>query len=257
MTAISVDGVTKRFGSRRVLDGVSFAVEPGARLGVIGPAAGGKSVLLKILAGLVAPDAGRALVRGAIGMLFQNSALFDFLNVFDNVAFPLVHGMPPRGGAGPRPQAEPSEPREARMRGPGVAPRAAAGIDTGNIDQRVRERLRAVGLAGAEHKLPSELSGGMRKRVGLARATVAEPDVVLYDEPTAGLDPVTTSKIYELLRGQPSTAIVVSSDVEAVAQFADTIAYLDEGRIQWLGPAHALFHADDPRVRRFATGEAA
>ena len=222
--AVELAGVTKRFGARRVLDGVTLAVPRGHRLGVIGPAAGGKTVLLKIVAGLIAPDAGRATARGTVGMLFQNSALFDFLTVAGNVAFPLER---------------------------------ATNLSREEIDARVRDAVRAVGLAGAEHKLPSELSGGMRKRVGLARATVAEPDVVLYDEPTAGLDPVTTSKIYELLRGETSTAVVVSSDVEAVAQFADTIAYLDEGRIQWVGPAASLFDASDPRVRQFATGAAA
>ena len=217
---IELSGISKRFGTRQVLDGIDLHVERGARLGIIGPAACGKSVLLKIIARLVAPDRGRARVDGTIGMLFQNSALFDFLNVYDNVAFPLVR---------------------AGERDPG---------------DKVRARLRAVGLAGAEHKMPSELSGGMRKRVGLARATVAEPDVVLYDEPTAGLDPVTTSKIYELLRGERSTAVVVSSDVEAVARFADMIAFLDGGRVRWLGPACDLFDASDAHVRHFARGAA-
>jgi phospholipid/cholesterol/gamma-HCH transport system ATP-binding protein len=218
--AIELGGVSVRFGGRRVLDGVTLRVPCGARLGVIGPAAGGKSVLLKVIARLVAPDAGRVTVRGAVGMLFQNSALFDFLDVYDNVAFPLVQ----------------------------------AGVPLRLVDGKVTARLRAVGLAGAERKLPSELSGGMRKRVGLARATVASPDVVLYDEPTAGLDPVTTSKVYELLRAETSTAVVVSSDVEAVARFADTIAFLDGGGVRWLGPAEGLFDADDAHVRRFARG---
>ena len=219
--AVELDGVSVRFGARRVLDGISLRVARGARLGVIGPAAGGKSVLLKVIARLVAPDAGRVAVCGAVGMLFQNSALFDFLDVYDNVAFPLVQ----------------------------------AGLPAKQIDQKVSARLRAVGLAGAERKLPSELSGGMRKRAGLARATVASPDVVLYDEPTAGLDPVTTSKVYELLRAERSTAIVVSSDVEAVARFCDTIAFLDGGGIRWSGAADRLFDADDAHVRRFARGE--
>ena len=217
---IALSRISKRFGARQILDDIDLHVERGARLGIIGPAACGKSVLLKIIARLVAPDRGRVVVAGTIGMLFQNSALFDFLNVYDNVAFPLVRA----GDRDPAP--------------------------------KVRARLRAVGLAGAEHKMPSELSGGMRKRVGLARATVAEPDVVLYDEPTAGLDPVTTSKIYELLRGERSTAVVVSSDVDAVARFADTIAFLDGGRIRWLGPARDLFDASDAHVRHFARGAA-
>jgi phospholipid/cholesterol/gamma-HCH transport system ATP-binding protein len=230
--AVELFGVSRRFGARLVLDGLDLRVDRGARLGIIGPAAGGKSVLLKIIAGLHDVDRGRVSVHGRVGMLFQNGALFDFLSVFDNVAFPLVYG-------------------------------AERDITTDEIAERVRARLRAVGLAGAEHKMPSELSGGMKKRAGLARATVAAPDVVLYDEPTAGLDPVTTSKIYDLLRtdhgGSGSTAIVVSSDVEAVASFADTIAFLDPDRrgIRWTGPASSLFDADDPLVRRFARGDLA
>jgi len=228
--AVELVGVTKRFGPRQVLDGVDLWVPRGARLGIIGPAAGGKSVLLKIVAGLVSVDAGRARVQGRVGMLFQNGALFDFLSVFDNVAFPLVYG-------------------------------ADHAIAKDEIAARVRARLRAVGLGGAEHKMPSELSGGMRKRAGLARATVTAPDVVLYDEPTAGLDPVTTSKIYDLLRTDQEVtggaAVVVSSDVQAVAGFAETIAFLDRGRVRWVGPAVTLFDADDADVRGFARGEPA
>jgi phospholipid/cholesterol/gamma-HCH transport system ATP-binding protein len=225
--AIELANVGKRFGVRAVLDDVNLRVTRGARLGVIGPATAGKSVLLKIIAGLYRPEAGLVRVDGRIGMLFQNCALFDFLNVADNVAFPLVQeGV--------------------------VAP--------AEIATRVTARLRAVGLAGSERKLPGELSGGMKKRVGLARATVAMPDVVLYDEPTAGLDPVTTAKIYQLLRADHdttgSTAVVVSSDVDAVAAFADTIAFVDGGGVRWVGPAGELRDADDERVRDFARGAA-
>ncbi len=223
--AIELVGVGKRFGSRTVLGGVDLRIARGARLGVIGPATGGKSVLLKIIAGLYRPEAGLVRVAGRIGMLFQNCALFDFLSVADNVAFPLVQ---------------------------------EGGVPAAEIEPRVAARLRAVGLAGSERKLPSELSGGMKKRVGLARATVATPDVVLYDEPTAGLDPVTTAKIYGLLRAdhdaRGSTAVVVSSDVDAVAAFADTIAFVDGGGVRWIGPAAGLRDADDARVRDFARG---
>ncbi|HLU67979.1 MAG TPA: ATP-binding cassette domain-containing protein, partial [Kofleriaceae bacterium] len=163
--------------------------------------------------------------RQGIGMLFQNYALFDFLSVGENVAFPLVR----RGGV----------PRE-------------------EIDRRVEARLRAVGLAGSEGKMPSELSGGMKKRVGIARATIARPALVLYDEPTAGLDPVTTSKIYDLIRADQEetgcTVIAVSSDVDALIGFADTIAMLDGGRIRYLGAASAIREAADPRVRAFVSG---
>jgi len=234
--------VHKRFGRHVVLDGVSLEVAAGARLGIIGPAAGGKSVVLKLIAGLERCDRGEVWfegeditrwsetrmlpLRARVGMLFQNYALFDFMSVGDNVAFPLVR----RGGLAPD-----------------------------EIQRRVGERLRAVGLAGTEAKLPSELSGGMKKRVGIARATVARPDVVIYDEPTAGLDPVTTSKIYELLAADQAatggTVIAVSSDVAALAGFVDEIAFLYRGRVHYRGPAAGLADAPDPIVRQFVRGE--
>lgn len=234
--------VHKRFGRRAVLDGVSLDVPAGARLGIIGPAASGKSVLLKVMTGLERVDHGRievageditrrseerlAPVRARIGFLFQNYALFDFLTVGQNVAFPLER----RGGVG----AE-------------------------EVAARVSARLRAVGLAGNENKLPSELSGGMKKRVGIARATIAQPEIVIYDEPTAGLDPVTTSKVYDLLRADQeatgATVIAVSSDVAALAGFVDTVAFLYKGRIHYQGPAATLADAPDPVVRQFVRGD--
>jgi phospholipid/cholesterol/gamma-HCH transport system ATP-binding protein len=145
--------------------------------------------------------------------------------VGENVAFPLVR----RGAARPE------------------------------IDERVRERLRAVGLAGSEERMPSELSGGMKKRVGIARATVARPDLVIYDEPTAGLDPVTTSKIYDLVRADQAetgcTVVAVSSDVDALIDFSDTIAMLYQGAVLYQGPASAVRDASDPVVRQFVRGE--
>ena len=239
---IALRDVEKRFGRRVVLDGVSLEVPTGGRLGIIGPAASGKSVLLKVMCGLLDADAGQVVidgkrvddlseeglapVRARIGFLFQNYALFDFMTVGDNVAFPLTR----RGG-----------------------------IPADEIDRRVKDRLRAVGLAGNEDKMPSELSGGMKKRVGIARATIAHPEIVIYDEPTAGLDPVTTSKVYDLLRADQethgSTVIAVSSDVTALMQFVDTIAFLYHGTIHYLGPAATLADAPDPVVRQFVRGE--
>jgi phospholipid/cholesterol/gamma-HCH transport system ATP-binding protein len=234
--------VAKRFGRRAVLDGVSVEVRAGSRLGIIGPAAAGKSVMLKVVCGLERIDRGRVEidgddittwpearllpVRSRIGMLFQNYALFDFMTVGDNVAFPL------------------------RRRG---------GIDDAEIEQRVTDRLRAVGLAGSERKMPSELSGGMKKRVGIARATIARPELVIYDEPTAGLDPVTTSKMYDLLAADQAatgcTVIAVSSDVAALAAFVDEVAFLYHGRIHYRGPADSLRDAPDPLVRQFVRGD--
>jgi phospholipid/cholesterol/gamma-HCH transport system ATP-binding protein len=240
-----LDGVSKSFPGHRVLDGLDLRIERGETWGLIGPAAAGKSVLLKLLCSLVRPDAGRVLVdgrdttsadedhlmevRARFGMLFQNNALFDFMTVGDNVAFPLVR----------RPEG--------------------ASLPADEVARRVAERLRAVGLAGSEHKHPSELSGGMRKRVGIARALIARPEFVIYDEPTAGLDPVTTSKVYDLLRRERdesgATVVIVSSDVDALLRFVPRVAMLYRGRIHYDGPAAGARDAEDPVVRQFVRGE--
>ena len=240
--AIRLHDVHKRFGRRSVLEGVSLDVTRGARLGLIGPAASGKSVLLKLIAGLDTPDRGTIEVLGEdivgrsesalgelrrrIGMLFQNYALFDFLSVAGNVSFPLEQ----RGGS----TAE-------------------------EIATRVTDRIRAVGLHGSEDKLTAELSGGMKKRVGIARATVTDAEIVIYDEPSAGLDPVTTQKIYDLLAADhartKSTVIAVSSDVDALIRFVDEIAFLYNGHIIYRGDAATIADANDPLVRQFVRGE--
>jgi phospholipid/cholesterol/gamma-HCH transport system ATP-binding protein len=238
--ALSLVDVHKRYGRRDVLSGVSLELAAGARLGLIGPAAAGKTVLCKLIAGLEQPDRGQITVLGEsvarpeaqlgplrrrIGMLFQSYALFDFLSVADNVAFPL----------------------EQR------------GLPADQIATRVADRLRAVGLAGSEAKLPAELSGGMKKRVGIARATVADAELVIYDEPTAGLDPVTTQKIYDLLAADHArtraTVLAVSSDVAALARFVDELAFLYRGRLLYRGPAATIADAPDPIVRQFVRGE--
>ena len=240
--ALRLHDVHKRYGRRDVLAGVSLELAAGRRLGLIGPAASGKTVICKLVCGLEAADRGAVEVLGEaiagkrevelgalrrrIGMLFQNHALFDFLSVEGNVAFPLEQ----RGGVAPE-----------------------------EIAARVAERLRAVGLAGSERKLTAELSGGMKKRVGIARATVADAELVIYDEPTAGLDPVTTQKIYDLLTADQvrtgAAVLAVSSDVMALAQFVDEIAFLYRGRIQYRGPARTIADAPDPLVRQFVRGE--
>lgn len=239
---IRFTAVTKGFASDPLLDGVSLDIPSGARWGLIGPGACGKSVLMKLMCGLIRPDAGGvaidgtdlshldekslAAVRTRFGMLFQNYALFDFMTVAENVAFPLVR----RGE-----------------------------LSADEIAERVEGRLRGVGLAGSEHKLPSELSGGMKKRVGIARATVAAPEIVIYDEPTAGLDPVTTSKIYDLLVADhaktKSTVVAVSSDVAALRTFVDRIALLYRGRLLYDGPTAGIDDAEDPVVRQFVRGD--
>jgi phospholipid/cholesterol/gamma-HCH transport system ATP-binding protein len=240
--AISVQKLRKLLDGKPVLDGVDLEVGAGRRLGIIGPAAGGKSVLLKLMCGLMEADAGsvrigdaevtamtetdRMQVRRDIGMLFQNYALFDFMTVRENVAFPLIR---------------------------------LGGIDADEIEERVVERLRRVGLAGSEDKIPAELSGGMKKRLGIARATVAKPALVIYDEPTAGLDPVTTSKIYDLILADQAetgcTIVAVSSDVAALVEFSDDLAMLYGGVVRHAGPAREIAEAGDPLVRQFVSGD--
>ncbi len=241
MIAVRISEVHKRYGSRRVLDGISLELPRGTKLGLIGPAAAGKSVLCKLICGLEQPDRGElevfgesvvgkreadlGPVRKRIGMLFQNPALFDFLTVEQNVAFPLEQGE----------------------------------LSTGEIAERVAARLKAVGLAGSEHKLTAELSGGMKKRVGIARATVADAELVIYDEPSAGLDPVTTQKIYDLLAADQqrtgATVLAVSSDVAALAKFVDEIAFLYDHRIVYRGPAATIADSPSSLVRQFVRGE--
>jgi phospholipid/cholesterol/gamma-HCH transport system ATP-binding protein len=233
-------------GQPPVLEGVSLAVQAGETCGLCGPGASGKSLLLKILCGLLRPDAGEVTIEGVrlstasapdwgkvqarIGMLFQNNALFDSLTVFENVAFPL------------RQRA-----RLERQR-----------VDEAALTDRVLESLRGVGLAEQKDKAPSMLSGGQRKRVALARAVVTRPPIIVYDEPTAGLDPVTTAKIYELLEREraltSATVLIVSSDVPALRRFASRMLMLHGGRLRYDGPSAAM-EDGDPVVRQFVRGE--
>jgi phospholipid/cholesterol/gamma-HCH transport system ATP-binding protein len=235
---IEVQGIRKRFGDTVVLDDVSLRVETGEVLGIVGPGGVGKSVLLKIVCALLEPDAGEvqvmgrpitrlrgmelAAVRAKMGVLFQNNALFDFMTVADNVAFPL------------------------RQRGE---------LTEAEIARRVEERLSEVGLGHAQRLLPSELSGGMKKRASLARATIASAPVLLYDDPTAGLDPVTSSKIFLLVSGLhvpgETTTVVVSHDVDRMKKVCDRIALLYEGGVRWTGTVAEAEASDDPILRTF------
>lgn len=247
---IRLSGISKRALSPRrppILDGIGFTVAAGETCGLCGPGAAGKSVLLKILCGLVRPDAGTVEVAGvdllqarqkelqrvqaSIGMLFQNNALFDSLTVYDNVAFPL------------------------RQR----ALQAGEPLGESELDTRVGEALRGVGLLAHGPKMPAQLSGGQRKRVALARAVAARPPIIIYDEPTAGLDPVTTAKIYDLLRREreltSATILVVSSDIPALLGFADRVLMLYRGQLRYDGPAAAIADSDDAVVRQFVRGD--
>lgn len=236
---IRLEDVHKRFDAP-VLEGVSVDVPEGCIYALIGPGASGKSVLLKIVAGLIEPEQGHvfvddeditemthlelAEVRKKIGMLFQNYALFD-KNVLENIAFPL---------------------------------RRLFDLEEAEIRERVAERLERVALPGTEERIPQSMSGGQKKRIGVARATIAKPPIVLYDEPTAGLDPVTSQKIYDLVRDEQkatgATVMVISSDVAGVLTIADRVGMLHEGKIIFDGTAEEAKTSEIPEVRQFVHG---
>lgn len=216
--AIRIIDLHKSFQGQKVLDGINLEVETGKITVIIGKSGGGKSVLLKHIAGLLKPDKGEIwingteiahlnekklnMVRRTFGMLFQEAALFDSMNVFENVAFPL---------------------REHRI------------LSDQEIQKTVEDRLRQVGLLDFGEKMPSELSGGMRKRVGLARALVLDPDIVLFDEPTSALDPVISLTILDLIKETQSyikkTCVVISHDILGMFRIADKVAMLSNGKI--------------------------
>ena len=251
---IRVRGLRKRFGTKQVLDGVDLDVAPGTSMVVIGGSGTGKSVLIKCILGLVEPDEGRieidgqdllrlrrrdrAAIRSHIGMLFQNAALFDSLPVWENVAFGLL--------AQKRMSERMSERMSKRMS------RDAARIRAGEI-------LAQVGLAPSVGALsPAELSGGMQKRVGLARAIAARPEMLFFDEPTTGLDPimgaVIDGLIVDCVKRLGSTAIAITHDMASAARIGDRAAMLYRGRIVWEGQAGALLHSGNPVVEQFTHG---
>jgi phospholipid/cholesterol/gamma-HCH transport system ATP-binding protein len=243
MNKLEWRGVSKQFGAQKVLDGLDLAVAPGRSLALLGRSGQGKSVTIKLALGLMQADAGEILLDGVdvthlparerrasfagIGMLFQGGALFDSLPVWENVAFRLINA----DGVGRR---------EAR--------------------ERAVEALALVKLApDVADRYPSELSGGMQKRAGLARAIVGSPSLLFFDEPTTGLDPITAGAINELIRDRVTslgcTAVSITHDMVSARVIADEVAMLDGGRIVWRGSAGDLDHADHPLVRAFIRGE--
>ena len=238
---IKLVDVHKSFGRQKVLNGINLEIEDGKTTVIIGGSGGGKSVLLKHMIGLLRPDNGQVLVdevditrlndrdlneiRKKFGMLFQEAALFDSMNVRENVAFPL---------------REHTKKKDDEIR------------------RIVAERLKAVGLPGVEDKMPSELSGGMRKRVGLARAIAMHPQIVLFDEPTTGLDPVMTEAINELIittqKTFDLTCVVISHDVQSIFTVGHKIAMLYQGKIIEHGTAEEIRNMSDPVLRQFLSG---
>lgn len=239
---ITLTDLNKSFGAKKVLDGVSLSIPKGESLVVIGGSGTGKSVMLKCILGLVKPDSGtitfdgRDITGGAdeafmarFGMLFQGAALFDSLPIWQNVAFRF-------------------------LRGPQKLPRAEA------RDLAI-EKLRRVGLGpDVADRLPAELSGGMQKRAGLARAIAANPQVIFFDEPTTGLDPIMSGVINELIREivteMGATAITITHDMSSVRAIADRVAMLHQGRIRWTGDIATLNTTDDPYIVQFTNGRA-
>jgi len=230
--------VHKAYGAKQVLRGVNLKVYRGEVLVILGGSGTGKSVTLRHMLGLEAPDEGRVLVededitdlpeeelyrvRKKFGMLFQSGALFDSMTVFENVAFPL------------REHTEMAEEE---------------------IERAVRERLELVNLPNTEHLMPVDLSGGMRKRVGLARSIVLDPKMILYDEPTTGLDPITAQKINEMIIDLQSklnvTSVVVTHDIQSAFSVGDRIAFLNRGVFEWIGTMEEARNSDHPVLRDF------
>jgi phospholipid/cholesterol/gamma-HCH transport system ATP-binding protein len=241
---LKLDGVMKSFGNKDVLRGVDIDVAPGQSLVVIGGSGSGKSVMLKNALGLMTPDKGkiffdgedvtnatgktREKMRARVGMLFQSGALFDSLTVWENVAFRLIN---------------------------------SEGLSRRDAKERAIETLKKVRLgADVAGLYPAEISGGMQKRVSLARSIISEPDLIFFDEPTTGLDPITADAIndliLEMVRGLGAAAVTITHDMASARKVADEIAMLFEGRIIWRGPAGDVYQSDNEYVDQFVNGRA-
>ncbi|MFZ5439723.1 MAG: ABC transporter ATP-binding protein [Myxococcota bacterium] len=236
---IEIQDLHKSFGAHQVLTGITLSVPPGSTLVILGGSGSGKTVLMKHMIGLLKPDSGRVIVDGEdivpmgaeelervrrkFGMVFQAAALFDSMTVFENVSFPL---------------------REHRKE-----------LSEEQMRAIVRDKLAIVGLKNVEEKFPADLSGGMRKRVGLARAIVLDPKIVLYDEPTTGLDPITTDYVDEMILDAKKqlgvTSVVISHDIASAFKVADNIAFLYQGVIVDQGHPSTLRHSEHPGVKLF------
>jgi phospholipid/cholesterol/gamma-HCH transport system ATP-binding protein len=236
---IVLDDLSKSFGAKTVLSGVSLEIPDGQNTVVIGPSGSGKSVTLKLIVGLLEPDRGRVVVddatvheldreelaalRGRIGYVFQFAALFDSMTVAENIRLGL----------------------------------ARRGYDKGEIEARIEDSLAVVDLSGSEQKYPAELSGGMRKRAGIARAIALKPRYILYDEPTTGLDPVTAAVMDQLImrtRDLGVTGLVVTHDMRSAFTVGDRVAMLHDGAIRQVGSVDQIQASHDPVVRQFIEG---
>jgi len=236
---IEIRNLHKSFGSNSVLQGINLDIDTGETLVIIGRSGCGKSVLIKHIVGLLSPEEGFVKVEGEVvdemdtqslyklrkrfGFLFQGAALFDSMTVEENIALSLI---------------------ESKM-----------GFEEKEIENKIAEKLDLVGLPGAEKLKPAELSGGMKKRVGLARALITDPDYILYDEPTTGLDPIMSDsidlQIKELTEKLNVTSVVVTHDMYSVKNVANHVAMIHEGKIHFTGSAEELLNSDDPIIKEF------
>jgi len=236
---IEVVDLYKSFGTHMVLQGINLVIPEGSTCVILGGSGSGKTVLMKHMIGLLKPDQGKVIVDGVdivpqspdeleqtrrkFGMVFQAAALFDSMTVFENVSFPL---------------------REHRKN-----------LKEAEVRELVRQKLSIVGLKNVDEKFPADLSGGMRKRVGLARAIVLDPKIVLYDEPTTGLDPITTDYVDEMILDAKKqlgvTSVVISHDIASAFKVADNIAFLYQGKIVDQGPPEKLRRSENPAVKTF------
>lgn len=236
---IEIKGVHKTFRDKKVLQGVDLTINKGETIVIIGRSGEGKSVLLKHIVGLLFPDSGEVIVEGQnlndlktrelysirrkFGFLFQGAALFDSMTVGENVGLPIVEHDPH--------------------------------ATEDDVKRIVEEKLQLVGLPGIQHLKPAELSGGMKKRVGLARALITEPGYILYDEPTTGLDPIMSDSIDDMIKDLSQklsvTSIVVTHDMVSVKNVADTVAMLHEGKIYFKGTPDELLSSEDPTINNF------
>lgn len=241
---IQLENINKSFNGNKVLKGINLRLEKGEIMALVGMSGDGKSVLLKCMAGLIKPEEGRVLVEGInintlkgrdlfdywkrIGFLFQSGALFESMTVFENVSFPL---------------------------------KEKTRLDNKEINQRVMKKLEEVGLADAEEKYPSQLSGGMRKRTALARELVWEPEIMLFDEPTTGLDPIISHAILNLIKSiherQKFTAILVTHELNKIFEIVDRVAMIYEGKIEIVGSPAEVTGSENPVVRQFLNGDVA
>lgn len=240
---IEIVDLHKSFNDHHVLQGVNLKIDTGETMVIIGRSGGGKSILLKHIIGILKPNSGKVLIDGAnvfdinddeinhfrmqIGMLFQGSALFDSLTVRENIGFSLYEHTH---------------------------------LSNEEIDRRIKDKLRMVGLSGIEELMPAELSGGMKKRVGLARAICTEPKIILYDEPTTGLDPIMADAINDLIirmrKELKITSIVVTHDMTSAYKVGTRISMLYEGRIVGTGTPDEIRNSKDPLIQQFITGSA-